>query len=114
MRLAMLTVPTACHSTYPTPGSVAAEHPETPSAAAERSSKAKGKGKQVLPEQQAEAGTPAGAAEGGPAAAAAAAGHPSGVDALLQQAGFIKRIDSMSYGIAQSKPRVGWAWDALC
>lgn len=106
MRLAMLTVPTACHSTYPTPGSVAAEHPETPSAAAERSSKAKGKGKQVLPEQQAEAGTPA--------AAAAAAGHPSGVDALLQQAGFIKRIDSMSYGIAQSKPRVGWAWDALC
>lgn len=33
------------------------------------------------------------------------------MDALLQQAGFIKRIDSMSYGIAQSERRYT-AWRA--
>lgn len=94
---------TACPVVMPTTGSAAAGQPETPSAQAEHGTKAKGKGKLMPPVKLAQEGAAEGAAEGGPAAAAAAAGHQAGVDALLQQAGFIKRIDSMSYGIAQSE-----------
>lgn len=85
---------------HPATGSTAGpseQQPVTPSkeAGAERAGKAKGKA------QRPAAAPAASAAEGGGAAADAAAGDPEGVQALLDQSGFITRLSDVCYGIPQ-------------